>query len=267
MHCFFMWPHRVRFISSQWIKLTYVHHHNVVKPAVGVSGLVVSVCVFNSPPLPCQPIIVLWFFCSTNTLENFLRNYTLILLGDYPHSHIVQFKKIQNIVQMIKDGPRSYFSFTYIFSQRRYTRAHQAIDAIVNFQTPRICSFVGGLTARMILTVNVGSAAPDLWDIRTLGESPTLHNVFQMSCIALVAEYHSLTLTWSTVVLGTDCLASFFTHKWWWSKIVAGRVKSRQRRKTGTSVTAKRGLFGTPRIVSSSSEWMVANVWMEFNVW
>ena len=139
-------------------------------------------------------------FCSTNTLENFLRNYTLILLGDYPHSHIVQFKKIQNIVQMIKDGPRSYFSFTYIFSQRRYTRAHQAIDAIVNFQTPRICSFVGGLTARMILTVNVGSAAPDLWDIRTLGESPTLHNVFQMSCIALVAEYHYLTLTWTTVV-------------------------------------------------------------------
>ena len=86
------------------------------------------------------------------------------------------------------------------FSQRRYTRPHQAIDAIVNFQTPRICSFVGGLTARMILTVNVGSAAPDLWDIRTLGESPTLHNVFQMSCIAFVAEYHSLTLTWTTVV-------------------------------------------------------------------
>ena len=122
MHCFFMWPHRVRFINSQWIKLTYVHHHNVVKPAVGVSGLVVSVCVFNSPPLPCQPIIVLWFFCSTNTLENFLRNYTLILLGDYPQSHIVQFKKIQNIVQMIKDGPRSNFSFTYmyIFSETIY---------------------------------------------------------------------------------------------------------------------------------------------------
>ena len=53
-------------------------------------------------------------------------------------------------------GPKVF----YIFSEVLFP--HQAIDAIVNFQTPRIYSFVGGLTARMILTVNVGSVAPDL---------------------------------------------------------------------------------------------------------
>ena len=91
-----MWPHRVPFINSQWIEPTYVHHHNVVKPAVGTSGLVVSVCVFNSPPAATNHCFI--FFCSTNTLLNFLRNSALqVLFGDSLDSHIVQFKRINKI--------------------------------------------------------------------------------------------------------------------------------------------------------------------------
>ena len=211
------------------------------------------------------------FFCSTNTLENFLRNYTLILLGDYPHSHIVQFKKIQNIVQMIKDGPRSYFSFTYmyIFSETIYP-ATSGYWCDCKFPDPENLFFCWRADSKddpygkcwFGRPRSVRYSHPGWISNTTQCLSDVLHCARRWISLSHINLDHSCpSLSWEQIVSHLSLHTNGDEVK---LLLVVWRVDNEERR--GPVWQQKGGYLGL-LIVSSSSEWMVANVWMEFNVW